>query len=100
MRFSAWRPEDPGPLKDPAVRDEARRLNWDRIAKAIADLNRALCPRPFIMTTPWPISTLVYRQRADLQGDVAYKVDSETAESWKNKAIALKQRKIGQAVPK
>ncbi len=88
------KPDDPGPIKDAPVREEKRRVNWDRIAKAIDDLNHALTIDPNY-DDAMAYLNLVYRQRADLQGDVAYKVDTETAEGWKNKAIALKQRKIG-----
>lgn len=92
-------PEDRGPLKDATVREETRKQNWERIAKAIDDLNRALSIDPNY-DDAMAYLNLVYRQRADLQGEVAYKADIATADGWKAKAVALKQRKISQSVPK
>jgi tetratricopeptide (TPR) repeat protein len=91
--------EDRGPLKDAAVRDSTRKQNWERIAKAIEDLNRALAMDPKHDDAMAYLS-LLYRQRADLQGEVAYRADIATADEWKAKAVALKQRKISQSMAK
>jgi tetratricopeptide (TPR) repeat protein len=92
-------PQDRGPLKDPTVRDETRKQNWERIAKAIEDLTHALSLDPK-HDDAMAYLNLVYRQRADLQGEVAYRADIATADEWKTKAVELKQRKISQALAK
>jgi tetratricopeptide (TPR) repeat protein len=92
-------PGDRGPLKDPAVREETRKQNWDRIAKAIEDLNRALRTDP-AYDDAMAYLNLLYRERADLQGEVAYRADIATADLWKDKAVALKQKKISQTMAK
>jgi tetratricopeptide (TPR) repeat protein len=92
-------PGDRGPLKDPAVREETRKQNWDRIAKAIADLNRALAIDP-AYDDAMAYLNLLYRERADLQGEVAYRSDIATADAWKNKAAAAKQKKTARTAVK
>lgn len=91
--------EERGPLKDAPVREETRKQNWERIAQAIDNLKRALAIDP-AHDDAMAYLNLLYRQRADLQGEVAYRADIATADEWKDKAVALKQKKIAAAIPK
>ncbi len=90
---------DRGPLKDAAVREETRKQNWDRVGKAMDDLNRALSVNPGYADAMAYLG-LLYRQRADLQGEVAYRADIATADRWAARAAGLKQRKASEAVSK
>ena len=86
------KPDDPGPLKDVAKRTEIRSQDWDRLQQGMQSLNKALSLDPDYDDAMSYLS-LLYRQRADLQGDVSYKTDISTAESWQKKALDAKKRK-------
>ena len=91
------KPEDPGPLKDPLKRNEIREQDWSRVEQGIAWLNKALA-LDSDYDDAMAYMNLLYRQRADLQGDVAYKTDIATAEQWTQKAVAAKKRKAARII--
>ncbi len=91
------KPTDPGPIKDVAKRAEVRREDLDRVEEGIRNLNKALAIDPNL-DDAMAYMDLLYRQRADLQADIAYRKDMATADQWRQKAIAAKNKKIKQVL--
>ncbi len=86
------KPDEPGPLKDKKLRNELREKYWQMIEDGIANLRKALEIDPEY-DDAMAYLNLLYRERADLQDDVAlYKKDIDEADMWINKT--LETRKI------
>jgi tetratricopeptide (TPR) repeat protein len=86
------KPDEPGPLKDKKIRTELREKYWAMIEDGIQNLKKALEIDPEY-DDAMAYLNLLYRERADLQEDVAaYKKDIEEADTWINKT--LETRKI------
>lgn len=86
------KPDEPGPFKDKKVREELRKQYWQMIEDGINNLKKALEIDPEY-DDAMAYLNLLYRERADLQDDVAaYKKDIEEADQWINKT--LETRKI------
>lgn len=86
------KPDEPGPLKDKKLRNELREKYWQMLEDGIANLRKALEIDPEY-DDAMAYLNLLYRERADLQEDVAlYKKDIDEADMWINKT--LETRKI------
>jgi hypothetical protein len=74
-----------------------REQDWERIAQGMEWLKKALA-LDSDYDDAMAYMNLLYKQRADLQGDVAYKADMATADQWMQKAIDAKKRKAARAL--
>ncbi|GIU74017.1 MAG: hypothetical protein KatS3mg004_1104 [Bryobacteraceae bacterium] len=93
-------PNDPGPFKDKKIREELRQQYWDMIQDGINNLRKALEIDPEY-DDAMAYLNLLYRERADLQEDVAaYKKDIEEADQWINKTLETRKIKAERASKK
>ncbi len=91
------KPEDPGPFKDKAVREELRDKYGPMIDDGMKNLQKALDIDPQY-DEAMAYMNLFYRERADLQDtpDV-YKKDIDAADSWLQKALDTRKIKAAKA---
>jgi len=100
--YSAWfaareklgmRPEDPGPLIDPAVRKKLKERYSPLLEQAVSDLEKALELEP-MYDDAMAYMNLLVRERADLDDTPEqYKSDIQEADRWVDKAVASKRKK-------
>ena len=87
------KPDDPGPLKDKKVREELKNKNMPTVEEGIKDLEKALQIDPEYDDAMAYVN-LMYREKADLEDSAeAYKKDTETADSFVQKALQTKKIK-------
>lgn len=87
------KPEDPCPLKDKKVRVALAAKSMPIVADGIAKLEEALKIDPEYDDAMAYVN-LLYRERADLQDSTdACKADTETADNWVQKLLAIKKIK-------
>ena len=93
------KPEDPGPLPDPATRNALRAQLWGVIADGIANLDKALAIDPKYDDAMAYMNLLV-RERADLADTKdEYLRDIAAADQWVAKTLETKREKAGSAGP-
>lgn len=93
------KPEDPGPLPDPAARNALRAQFWGVIADGIANLDKALAIDPKYDDAMAYMNLLV-RERADLADTKDdYLRDIAAADQWVAKALETKREKAGGPAP-
>lgn len=93
------RPEDPGPLRDPAVRTNLRAEWWSALDEAIWNLNRALELDPQYADAMAYMNLLI-RERADLRDNLLeYRQDTVAADQWVSRAIDAKKAPVPQPAP-
>lgn len=87
------KPEDPGPVKDPKVREALRGELLAMLESGIGDLQKALEVDPEY-DDAMAYMNLLHRERADLQNSPdEYKKDVATADSWVQKTMEVKKIK-------
>ena len=87
------RPEAPGPLPDPSVRQAMMSQYGPMLQAGIDALNKALDINPQY-DDAMAYMNLLIRERADLRDSVAeWRQDVETADQWVQKALAAKKAK-------
>lgn len=92
------RPEQPGPIPDPAVRNSLRSQWWSTLEDGIWNLNRALEIDPKY-DDAMAYLNLFIRERADLRDTQAeYLEDVRVADEWVQKALASKKEKAERGV--
>ena len=92
------RPEEPGPIKDAALRNSLRAQWWSTLDDGIWNLNRALELDPKYDDAMAYLNLFV-RERADLRDSQAeYVQDVKVADQWVEKALQTKKEKAGQRV--
>ena len=88
---AGMRPEDPGPLADPAVRHALDAQYGPMLQAGIDALAKALELRPDYADA-MAYTNLLIRERADLRDSVAeYRQEVATADQWVQKALAAKK---------
>jgi TonB family protein len=91
------RPEQPGPLTDPAVRLDLRARFSPIIADGIANLEKALEIDPRY-DDAMAYMNLLIRERGDLRDTAAEcRADVELADQWVHKALEAKRMKVSTA---
>lgn len=91
------KPEDPGPLKDPKLREELKQKYSPVIDEGIQSLKKALEIDPEYDEAMAYMNLLV-RERADLADSPdQYKKDIEEADSWVQKTLDTKKMKAARA---
>src|ERR1700682_6535403 len=89
------RPEEPGPLKDPAVRRELRERYGTVIENGISSLQKALDIDP-TYDDAMAYMNLMIRYRADLAGSrEQYSREIEVADQWLKKALEARRNNSG-----
>lgn len=87
------KPEDPGPIRDPSVRQDLNIRFGSLIEQGISNLEKAVEIDPQY-DEPMAYLNLLIRERADLRDTAEeYQRDIETADEWLKKALELKMRK-------
>jgi tetratricopeptide (TPR) repeat protein len=87
------KPEDPGPLTDPAARQELKQRYGALVAAGIQNLEKALAIDPDYDDAMAYVNLLI-RERADwLDSAEAYRRDIALADGWVQKALASKKLK-------
>jgi len=99
--YPAWRrarerlgmkPDDAGPLPDPAARADLRGRWWPVIEDGIGNLRRALAIDPS-SADAMAYTNLFLRERADLRDTIQeYQQDIAQANEWDGKTIAAKRK--------
>jgi tetratricopeptide (TPR) repeat protein len=90
------RPEQPGPLPDPAARAAMRSQWWSVLDEGIWNLTRALAIDPRY-DDAMAYMNLFVRERADLRDTAEeYARDAAEADQWVRKAIETRKAKAGQ----
>ncbi|HZU29190.1 MAG TPA: tetratricopeptide repeat protein [Bryobacteraceae bacterium] len=91
------KPEDPGPIKDPKVRQELKTQYGALIDDGLANLQKALNIDPQY-DDAMAYMNLLIRERADLSDTPqGYKADVQTADNWVQKALEAKRIKAAKA---
>lgn len=81
------KPEDPGPLKDPKVREELKAKFWQPLTDGIENEKKALQSDPEYENAMSYMNLLI-RYRADLDDTrEEYMADSKSADTWMQKAL-------------
>ena len=89
------RPEEPGPLRDPNVRQEAKIRNGAGIEEGMAQLTKALELDPSYGDAMAYLNLLL-RLRAELRDTPEeYAQDIAAADTWVQKALEIKRQKAG-----
>lgn len=87
------KPDDPGPLKDPKIREELKGKYLDMVNDGIKHLETALQIDPEY-DDAMAYMNLLIRERADLSDSPEqYKKDIETADNWVQKTLETKKVK-------
>jgi tetratricopeptide (TPR) repeat protein len=87
------KPEDPGPLKDPKVREELKAKYWQPLTDGIEYEKKALQVDPEYENAMSYMNLLI-RYRADLQDTKEqYQADSKEADNWMQKALDTQKLK-------
>src|SRR5215217_840590 len=87
------KPEDPGPIKDPKVREELKAKWGPLVEDGIKNLQKALDIDPEY-DDAMAYMNLLIRERADLADSPdMYKKDIQTADNWVQKALTTKKIK-------
>jgi len=87
------KPEDPGPLKDAAVREALRNKYLPMVQEGIDHLNRAI-EIDVEYDDAMSYLNLLYRQRADLENTPEeYQADIAKADEWVQKALDTRKQK-------
>jgi tetratricopeptide (TPR) repeat protein len=91
------KPEDPGPIKDKKVREELKEKWSAQIEQGIQNLQKALeVDKDYDDAMAY--MNLLIRERADLDDTPEqYKKDTDTADSWVQKALEAKKIKADKA---
>jgi tetratricopeptide (TPR) repeat protein len=94
------KPEQPGPLSDPAARAALRGQWWSVLDEGMWSLNRALAIDPQY-DDAMAYMNLLIRERADLR-DTAGECARDVAEAdqWVQKALETKRAKAARALPR
>lgn len=87
------RPEDPGPLRDAAVRENLQAQYGQVIEDGISNLQKAMQIDP-MYDDAMAYMNLLIRERADLRDNPAdYQADVQSADAWVQKALETKRQK-------
>jgi len=87
------RPEDPGPIKDPAARQALREKYLSGVQEGIENLNRAVEIEAEYDDAMSDLN-LLYREKADLENSAAeYREDIAKADEWMQKALGIRKEK-------
>src|SRR5581483_7923658 len=87
------KPEDPGPLKDPKVREELKAQFWQPLTEGIEYEKKALQVDPEYENAMSYMNLLI-RYRADLDDTKEqYQADSKEADNWMQKALDTQKLK-------
>lgn len=87
------KPEDPGPLKDPKVKEELKAKYWQSLTDGIEDEKKALQVDPEYENAMSYMNLLI-RYRADLQDTKdQFLADSKEADNWMQKALDTQKLK-------
>jgi len=89
---AGMRPEEPGPIRDAAVRRNLKSLYWAIIDGGIANLQKALDIDPRY-DDAMAYLNLLFRERADLRDTgEAYRGDIDLADKWLQKAMETRRK--------
>jgi len=95
----SMRPEQPGPIPDPAVRERLKQEYSAVIEHGISNLEKALQLDPQYDDAMAYMNLLV-RERADLDDSAEqYRRDIETADEWVRRALEIKRAKAQAQAP-
>jgi tetratricopeptide (TPR) repeat protein len=87
------RPDEPGPLKDAAVREALRAKYLPMVEEGIDDLEKALQIDPQF-DDAMSYMNLLYRQKADLEASTGeYEVDIAKADEWLKQCLETRKAK-------
>src|SRR5262249_34057867 len=88
------KPEDPGPLPDPAIRQDLMNRYGSMIEAGLIHLERALQLDPKYDDSMAYLNLLI-RERADLRDTAGeYKRDIQVADDWVKKALETKKANV------
>jgi tetratricopeptide (TPR) repeat protein len=94
------KPDDPGPIKDPKVRDELKAKYQQTINDSIEDLKKCLSIDKE-NEDAMSYMNLLLRKKADLEDSPeASKADIAQAEDWSNKSLEMKRIKASRPAKK
>jgi len=94
------KPDDPGPIKDPKVRDDLKAKYQTAIDSGIEDLQKSLALNKENDDSMTYLSLLL-RKKADLEDSTeAAKADINQAEDWSNKSLEMKKIKANRPAKK
>jgi len=94
------KPDDPGPIKDPKIRDELKANYQQTINESIEDLKKCLSIDKE-NEDAMSYMNLLLRKKADLEDSPeASKADIAQAEDWSNKSLEMKRIKASRPAKK
>ncbi|MBV8833327.1 MAG: tetratricopeptide repeat protein [Acidobacteriaceae bacterium] len=94
------KPDDPGPIKDPKIRDELKAKYQQTINESIEDLKKCLSIDKE-NEDAMSYMNLLLRKKADLEDSPeASKADIAQAEDWSNKSLEMKRIKASRPAKK